>query len=75
MVGTLATLHRISDKEDLNNVYGIMDLSKGPWWVSLISGLIALAVTSFEVVVLFYGQLKLTKRRKSHAFPNRYELR
>jgi hypothetical protein len=66
IVGTLASLHQISEDESVNNVYGFMDATVNPWGTTLAIVLI-FALTYGEGVGLLYAQNAIRKKEKAKA--------
>jgi hypothetical protein len=58
IVGSLASLHLISSDQSVNNVYGFMDATAGPWWVTPLAFSLIVGGTYGEGVLLRYGQKK-----------------
>jgi hypothetical protein len=62
IVGTLASLHLISDDESVDNVYGFMDATVNGWG-TLLAIVLIFAGTYGEGVLLLWGQDKIRLRQ------------
>jgi hypothetical protein len=61
IIGTLASLHLVSSDEQVNNVYGFMDITVN-WWASLIAIITIIGGTYGEGILLLKGQRRIQKK-------------
>jgi hypothetical protein len=65
IVGCLASFQLISADESVNNVYGFMDATAGPWWHTPLAVLLIFGATYGEGLLLLLFQKKIAlKNRK-----------
>lgn len=66
VVGSLASTQTISSDPQINNVYGFMDATAGPWWVTPLAFTLIISETYGEgVLLLFFEKKRQSKNQAS----------